>query len=1071
MLGPLEVWHGERRMELGPPLQRALLALLVLRAGQIVAADTIVELLWEGRAPSKALSSVYAYVSGLRRALEPDRGGGEPWQVLTSGSSGYVLHVAPEQVDAERFTTLLVNSAQEPGRLDRLDEALGLWRGAPYADIAGMSWVEPEAARLEELHRVAVEQYSEVLLEMGHAGQAAAGLVVHLRDNPLRERAAALLARALYVDGRQSEALAVLRGLRGRLVEDLGLEPDPSVAELEAAILRHEPHLATVPSARAHLQGGSSSPAAAARPFVGRRAALAQLVAALTLARQANAPHVILVDGEPGIGKSRLVEQALEGLAGDTRVGWGASPEQEVAAPLWPWLQALRQLGVSDSQLTELIDVPAPHAPGSRLQMFDGLTRRLAEMAPLVLVLDDLQWADNASLALLEHLAAERQVGAVTVVVTLRRHEAATVTHTLAALARSGTTRISLDGLAVEEVAALAATVLDSPLDMQRAKDLARRSTGNPFYVLELARLNGAGISAPVRDVVQARLNRLAPPVADLLKVAAVGGLEVHAQVCAPAAGLDIDAVLDFLDAAVAAGLLVETDRAGRYRFAHALTREAIAGSLPRSRRARLHRRLGEVTAELWAHVDDRAAEIARHWLEAAALDAGTARTAAAHAAQAARVAERRLAAEDAALWWQEALAASELGDADPSQRFDLLVGLASAHEVAGQWQDMLAAIEQAITIAGDISRVAQAANAAVGRSLWYPWQYGSVPARLMEAVAQALTAGGEEPSPERAVLLGVHGVANAHVGDRVTANAASAAALAVAEALPDQALLGRILHLRLLSLQGPLQVSEQLAVSERLRLLDGASDEQLIAATLSQVSLLLTVGEFAAADRRLRAAEADVDALRSPALWLQTALTRVALLTWQGDYLEAEALAERVRRLGERVNVWGVEPSLLVGKAAYAFERGQMPALCGQLRATLEAGVVPVTPMLALALRAGGDEVEARALLASMPEPSPDYSWLGWAATALVAAVELRQPELVRRQCELLDGHRDHFVVMGTTAGIFGCVQQLLGEAALYLGQTVRARRELQDACQRLESTGSGYWGQRARQALAKVD
>ena len=240
VLGPLEALDGGRALDLGAPRQRAVLAFLLLRANEVVPSDRLAEALWPEGLPKTAAKAIQVYVSALRKTFGSSR------EALETRGPGYLLRVAPGELDLHEFERLLAAARrQEPAaRADTLRRALALWRGSPLADFEYEPFVLAEAARLEEMRQLALEGRIEAELELGQGPELIAELQALVADRPLQERPRALLMRALYRGGRQSEALDVFRTGRQLLDEELGLEPGPELRELERAILRQDPGLA-----------------------------------------------------------------------------------------------------------------------------------------------------------------------------------------------------------------------------------------------------------------------------------------------------------------------------------------------------------------------------------------------------------------------------------------------------------------------------------------------------------------------------------------------------------------------------------------------------------------------------------------------------------------------------------------------------------------------------------------------------------------------------------------------------------------------------------------------------------
>jgi DNA-binding SARP family transcriptional activator len=237
ILGPLEVWEGDRRLSLGGPKQRGVLALLLLDAGRVVSSDRLIDVLWGERPPPTAAGSLQNLVSRLRKLLGAD--------VLTTTPPGYRLEIAPEQLDLERFRRLVEQARPLPAdeRAAKLRAALSLWRGPPLQDLAFEEFAQNEIGRLGELRLAAVEQRLEADLEAGRHGELVAELEGLVAEHPLREGFRRQLMLALYRSGRQAEALDAYHEGRSVLVEQLGIEPSAALQQLHGAILRHDPSL------------------------------------------------------------------------------------------------------------------------------------------------------------------------------------------------------------------------------------------------------------------------------------------------------------------------------------------------------------------------------------------------------------------------------------------------------------------------------------------------------------------------------------------------------------------------------------------------------------------------------------------------------------------------------------------------------------------------------------------------------------------------------------------------------------------------------------------------------------
>ncbi|MFF4624431.1 BTAD domain-containing putative transcriptional regulator [Nonomuraea jabiensis] len=301
VLGPLAVWTADGEPVKVPEVKvRALLADLLIHAGRPVSADRLIEDLWGDRPPANASGALRVKVSQLRRAV-----GG----LVAYRAPGYVLHVEPSSMDAGLFETLIGRAQRASGpeeRAELLREALGLWRGDAYAEFADEPFALAAVARLGEQRLAALEELAEARLGLGEHVLLAAELASLVAEHPLRERLRAAHVRALYLAGRQSEALTGYEELRRRLSEELGLDPGPELAALHQAILRQDPSLGPAARPRGNLPAPLTS-------LVGRDEAVAEVRSLLRAGR------LVTLTGPGGVGKTRLALAAASGTGGD---GW-----------------------------------------------------------------------------------------------------------------------------------------------------------------------------------------------------------------------------------------------------------------------------------------------------------------------------------------------------------------------------------------------------------------------------------------------------------------------------------------------------------------------------------------------------------------------------------------------------------------------------------------------------------------------------------------------------------------------------------------------------------------------------
>jgi DNA-binding SARP family transcriptional activator len=239
ILGPLEVWEGDRAIVVRGAKQRALLAVLLLNANEVVSMDRLIDLLWGENPPEAGAAALRVRVSQLRKAL------GKGGEAIVTQAPGYVLRVDEEHLDLRRFERLVgqaVDVSPEDAA-DQLRRALVLWRGAALAEFAYEDFAQTAIARLEELRLSVTEMRIDADLALGRHRDVIAELEALVDEYPLREAPARQLMLALYRAGRQADALAVYRSCRAKLVDDLGIEPTPTLQALEKAILQHDPVL------------------------------------------------------------------------------------------------------------------------------------------------------------------------------------------------------------------------------------------------------------------------------------------------------------------------------------------------------------------------------------------------------------------------------------------------------------------------------------------------------------------------------------------------------------------------------------------------------------------------------------------------------------------------------------------------------------------------------------------------------------------------------------------------------------------------------------------------------------
>lgn len=898
VLGPLVAENARGPVDLKGPRHRAVLARLLIARGRVVPVGQLVADLWPDP-PDGAVGAVQTFVSALRKALEPDRPPRTPARVLVTAGPGYALHAST--VDAWEFEAAVTSAGQPEQMIAQVDAALELWRGPAYVDFADEPWARGEIARLDELRLLARERRAAALLELGRAASAVPDLEAHVADHPWREDAWRLLALARYRAGRQGDALDTLRRARDVLATQLGVDPGPELRQLEADILAQAPDLAPTPA----VDGQELTAITAGEPasgievaarrrvltgLVGRTDELAQLDDAAAMVASRGRVGLVLVSGEAGAGKTALAEACTTRLAGEGwTTAWGGNPDDEGLPAAWPWTRILTTL-----------PGPAPE-PGTggdpvvaRFHWHRAVSAHLARHAPLLVVLDDLHWAGEETLALLASLVVDPAPGAVLVIGTYRTTDMpGRLADFLGRAARAEPTRVYLGGLSFDATSQLVSANVDGGVDQATARVVHRRSGGNPFFVRELARLLAAGgdlsaVPAGVRDVVRYRLATLPDDVRSVLRHAAVLGPDVELDL------LPGDGVLDALEAATERGFLTEVGP-GRFRFAHALVRDTLYQDLSRSRRTRWH---AAVAAALERSRPDDVEALAHHFLHAEEPARGVR-----YARAAAEQAERRFAPHHAARLWRAAL---DHASGDARERLTLIMGLVRTLAVSGALAEArrhrAEALDLAETVA-DPKLMAQVIAAFDVPAVWTESDDPVLARRIVEVTERTLTSLPPEDVAVRSRLLSTVALELRNTGGR-RAREAAAEAETIARRLDDPAVLAFALNARFMqSFEHAGRAPERRRIGTEL--VDLATRHSLVAfevlGHLILVQANAALADFATADRHAAAASRLGEDYEIPLVSVLIDWYRAMLATITGQPAEAlyRAAAARLADTG----------------------------------------------------------------------------------------------------------------------------------------------------------------------------
>jgi len=1026
VLGPVAVRVDGADVELGAEKLRAVIAALALARGRAVAVDAIVDLLWGDHPPPGVTTTLQAYISQLRKVLEPSRERRAPATVLVTVAPGYALRLAPENLDAARFETTvnrihaqlkaLTPTAASPlasevlqSAVEDLDTVLALWRGEPFGELGDAPSAVAERGRLEELRLIALEDRAVARLALGHHSTVAAELEALTSAYPLRERLWGLQALALARAGRQADALDVLQRVRKLLDAELGLEPSAELRELQTALLRQDKALDWVapvsrtPAPPVAPQPLAEPPAPEPQstfpwPLAGRDAELAELVDALDSAI-GGTPRCAVITGEPGIGKSRLAaELSVVARARGMRILRGRGSQDDGAPPLWPWHSVLEGLG---------LDLPevAGDDTGAAFRGWERICGQVAASAaltPLLIVLDDLHWADTSTLRVLRLLVESTTAARLFVVCTWRPHPTPTgaLADVAETLARAHAVRLELTGLAAESVADLFTAVSGSDLSPVQADDLRSRTEGNPFFLVEYARLAGSRKNAAevllgdhlptaVSEVVTRRVSRLPAETVTALRSAAIVGREFDLPTLASVLGADEDDLLDVIEPAQAAGLVRENG-IDHFLFAHALVRDNLLADLTVSRRARAHARVARVLDGRRG----RETEVARHWLASGPWYAAQAWRA---AVTAAAVARKVHAYDDAASLLQDALTAQRDDQSATLQdRYDVLLLLIDNYRWAALLPPLVETVEAAIDAAKlldpDVATeaVTRAAIATSESVLWRSAPPGEVNEKVVAALRGSLDRLPETDSPLRSMAM--LALAN-ELGEEISLQERRALVdegIAMARRLGDGKLILEACAIGFVALWLPGTAPERLEwAQEAARTAQQIGDERgfVVAATLRAIALS-ELGRPTEMFEAVRTARAEAERLRI--LFGEMMLDSLELpwLAMAGRLEECHDMIERMQTRGRHLSHNDADVAVVAALTSLRLHEGRGAEAVPVLQ-EFDSVSTPMSASVAVYLWRSGEHEQARKYFAEHGAPlehENQASLLAWCHAAEIA-------------------------------------------------------------------------------------
>jgi tetratricopeptide (TPR) repeat protein len=860
--------------------------------------------------------------------------------------------------------------------------------------------------------------------------------------------------------------------------------------------------------------------------YVGRVTERERLTELWEQAREGS-PRVALIGGEAGVGKTRLSTNLAHAVHADGATVLYGRCDEDLGVPYQPWVQALGHLvkeapqSVLDGHverfrgdLARLVpplgervaELPPPRESDPETERYllyaaiAGLLEQAGEHEPLLLILDDLHWADAPTLSLLRHVVSAGSTMRVMVLGTYRDSDLSRehpLTALLADLHREqGVERIKLSGLDSEDVLALMEAAAGHELDEDGralAAEITRETAGNPFFAGEVLRHlteSGAivqeeggrwrvvgevaelGLPQSVREVVGRRVERLGPEARTALSAAAVIGRDFDLDLLLAVLELSEDRLLDLLDEAVAASLLKESaERTGRFTFTHGLVEHTLYEDLGRARRARLHKRVAMALEEQCGdEPGERLGELAGHWA-AAVVSADTAK--AIHYAR--RAAERalgQLAPDEAARWYRQAL---ELHDQAPganrSERCELLIGLGRAQRQVGN-REFRQTLLDAAELARDLDDADRLARAVLANSRGWWSQAGAVDSERVQALEAADEALADD-DPRRARVLALLALELHHAGEPARCRALTAEAIEIARAAGDQTALAQTLVNATSAIAAPNMLQERKRmIDELLELAQRLDDPRLsFYAAVWRMIIGLETGDPAQAESGLTTMRTLAAAVPEPSMAFLRLMLESGWALARGELEAAEQWAIQTFEIGtasgqpDAMTTFG---AMLFGARSYQGRAGelveQIMELAGEARSPAWRAAA------AGALIESGREDEARALALAEDFQSVPWDWL-WSGTMCGWAIVCARLQIVDRAGELhelLAPFADRLTVSG--ALVSGSIPSTLGSLATTLERYEQAEEHFAAAAEIEERFGAPLFLARTRASWARA-
>jgi len=1082
LLGPLEASRDGVGIDIGPPKQRAVLAVLLLAEGRVVSTDRLIGAVWAADPPPRAQSNVQVYVSKLRSLVQA---AGSPGTELVRRPPGYAL-VAPH-VDVSDFHRQLGEAATAvAGRrwsaaVSAASAGIELWRGPLLADLADEPWVAVEAARLDELYAQCNELWVTALMGQASVGEAISQSHRLVQAHPLRERSWWLRMMALHRAGRSPEALDAYSHFAHQLDDQLGLQPGPDLQNLQTAILRHDGSLASWPgeeaieSERADSDGPTRSetsdgptptststsasasasaigPRSRGVPIVGRDDEMSAIHEALDDVVQGRGGRWLVFTGPAGIGKTRMAAEAVtDARRRGFRVVWTGCPDDANTPAWWP----LRSVVVDLDGDPDAVFLPSAgvNADTVRFAAYDQLSSLLVQASaegPLLIVVDDAQWIDPSSLRWFAVLTTIIERHAVAFVLTVRDGEGRPELHDLLTTL---TRQPSAVRLAVPVLDARAATVLlnevtGEQLPASEAFALVRRTGGNPLLLTEYARLPrddrlAGRLPLAARGLLDRRLNKLADPVLVALRAAAVIGDVFEVDLLTEVLDVSLTELIDRLDAAASESIIGPAPSGRGYQFTHALLRDEVLLQLSVVPGQALHDRVAEVLASR-AHDSYSIARRAHHLSNAVPI-VGPHRVVEACVA-AATDAEARWDWEGAAGQWAMALSALDMAaEPDAARRVDLMMARLAALSRAGRRQTVLDTVNEGLIEAAAmhqtaaIGRLASALLRAGGGWPWSGWADPEIVRKRLAELAPTVTA---DPAAHARVLAAL-AVGNWFGPDPSEPEEQSRQALDIADKLGDPDVIADALLARALIYNGiPSHYDETIRLLGRLGELqheDQATDQVFRDSLLTKP--LFYTGDMVGVTKHLTSGITGSDRARLPGPRVQFRWMEATMAQWRGDLSGAEELATTAYERHQATELNAAEISYAATYLVLSWYRGQVSSRPELIDLAADPAVWRVLHAAETGDVQHGRELLDRRLTA---DTGVDY-WFTLAHLTLLGhgAADLKAVEPARALLTRLEPSVPFIAAFGQT-GCVGPVALATGRLRALLGDLDGARADL---------------------------